>query len=128
MALLVSRRNEGDHRQIHQEHRSTPNITAQLLGARVRKEQVEPLTEHSSFVQFGEAFWSKRGKQSIVNQLLEHQVEGWRLPDLTFAEKSRRTYGTTVQAQFRETGNISTDLVAFASSIPRARPQLFTPV
>ena len=78
------------------ESRLTPNISASLLAARLRRPQTNILTEECGFLTFAEKAWGKRGRGSVVNQLLSHEIPEWKLKDFTFADKVRRIYGATV--------------------------------
>ena len=121
-ALLVSRRNEGDHRHLNMESRSTPNISAPLLMARTNFIQLEPFLAQSGFVTFGEKWWSKRGKHSIVNQLLAHRFEQWRLNDMGFVQKASHVYGTAITDLFHHAPAASLVLAIQNKSSSRETP------
>ena len=63
-SLVVSRRNEGDHRNMNLNLRTTPNASGPLMMARLRSPQVETLLKQSGFVVFAGKAWPRRGKHS----------------------------------------------------------------
>ena len=61
-ALLVSRRNEGDHRSLSMLARTMPNASAVLLMARLRRPQLNDRLKHTEFVTFLEKKWGCVGR------------------------------------------------------------------
>ena len=118
--LVTNRRNEGDHRNIALELRAMSNVTAQLIAARLRKDQARELSGQSAFLIFAERMWNKRGPGSITNQLLEHRVESWRLLDFSFAMKARHIYGTTASAQHADSSATAKAIALHSSTMCRA--------
>ena len=127
-ALLVNRRNEGDHRSIHLSLRLTPNISPALVMARLRWQQTEQLLTSSSFVTFAAKLWSRRGKHSITHQLLDHKHPHFQIDEMSWLEKVSSVYGTSLSDTFADTSTTSEAIVAFNAQVLRATPPVHTPL
>ena len=128
ISLLVSRRNEGDHRSMNMLAIDTPNVSGQLLMARLRRPQLDRLLTHNTFVTFLSKHWNGRGNSSIVARLLEHRLSQWKHNELSFYEKARLIYACDRSEMFVDTTPTQLALANAIASQPRVTREPITPV
>lgn len=100
--LLVSRANEGDHRNMKSNTRFAPNVSAALIMARLRTLQCLESMKTCAFIVSASRNWPTRMNGSIVNQLLEHRYPPWRLFEIITHEKVQHVYGSSMQSLFAD--------------------------
>ena len=88
IALFVSRRNEGDHRNLKLDMRGAYNIGGPLVMSRLRHGQTAELMAQSAFVSFAGKTWTRRGAGSAVNILLSHMFPVFRLNEMTLGTRN----------------------------------------
>lgn len=117
-ALRCSRRNEGDHRNIKLEVRSTFNISAPLVLSRLRSGQTTERMRKSAFVSLVEKLWHKRGKGSVANVLLKHLVPQFRLAEMTWHKKCLHILAFAASDLFDDTPNAKHLVRDFKLALP----------
>ena len=127
-ALLCSRRNEGDHRNLKLESRHTYNISAVLLMSRLRSGQTADDMDAASFVTFAGKAWHRRGNGAIANLLLEHIYPAFRLHDMSWHTKTMRVYGSVLSDLFADQSEAKAAVSTFKALTLPCRRTLLTPL
>ena len=127
-ALLSSHRNEGDHRNLRLDSRSTYNISAPLLMARLRHEQTQEYMQMASFIAFASKHWHRRGKGSVTHQLLSHMFPAYRLNEMSWHMKSLHVYASAISDLFADVSPAAGLVRNFKLSLFPAARTVLTPV
>ena len=127
-ALLCSRRNEGDHRNLKLEARLAYNISGPLLMARLRNGQTTDNMNAADFVTLAGKLWNSRGKSNVVNQLLEHLFPLWQLVDMSWHTRILHVYGPSPTELFTDLSAARTEVASFKALQPAVRRTVLTPL
>lgn len=115
-ALLVSSRNEGDHRTLEVKAQAALGTASPAyLCARLRQENSFAATELPAFRAFAQRLWNRRGSREMSAMMCSDSCSVAQVVRLTLPEKLKHIYQLDISEQFADTTAANEQIAAHRS-------------